>query len=69
MWRWNGQSWMPAGPPPAAGAGSGVGLTLGLVAGFVGIVVLVLLVVAAILYTMGGQIANVFSNVTAAMVG
>jgi Flp pilus assembly pilin Flp len=37
------------------------------VAIFLGIVVFVGLITAAVLYTMGNQIANVFSNVVAAL--
>jgi len=40
---------------------------VGLVAAFVGILVLVSIVVVVILLTMGNQLANVFSNVTAAL--
>jgi hypothetical protein len=67
LWRWNGQGWEPANPIVAREPGSSVGLTLGLVGGFVSILVLVSLVVVAVLLTMGGQIANVFSNVVAAL--
>jgi hypothetical protein len=69
MWRWNGQTWVPARPPgPPAASGGGVGLTIGLTAGVFAIVlILVSAIVVVILLTMGGQIANVFSNVTAAL--
>ena len=67
LWRWDGNGWVPARPAAPGGSGSSVGLALGLVAGFVGILVLVSVFVIVILLTMGGQIANVFSNVTAAL--
>jgi hypothetical protein len=68
MWRWNGTSWVPAAPaPPPPTGGSGGGLALILVLSFVGVVVLVAFVVLVILLTMGNQIANVFSNVAAAL--
>jgi hypothetical protein len=67
LWRWDGNGWVPARPAAPGGSGSGMGLALGLVAGFVGILVLVSVFVVVILLTMGGQIANVFSNVTAAL--
>ena len=60
LWRWTGTGWVPAKP---AGDSSAVGVTIGLVAAFVGVLVVVSLVVAAILYAVGGQIATVFSNV------
>jgi hypothetical protein len=67
LWRWDGNGWVPARPPAPGGSGSGVGLALGLVGGFVAIIILVTVFVAVILLTMGGQIANVFSNVVAAL--
>ncbi|HEX6349588.1 MAG TPA: hypothetical protein VF160_09390 [Candidatus Dormibacteraeota bacterium] len=63
-WVWNGQAWVPA--PPAA-RGSSAGLVIGLVAGCVGILFLTSILVIVILLTMGNQIANVFSNVVAAL--
>ena len=66
LWRWTGGGWVPA-RPAAGGGGSAVGLTIGLVAAFVGVLVLVGIVVLAVLYTMGTQISNVFSNVAAAL--
>jgi len=54
-------------PAAPSGAGQAVGLTIGLVLAFLGVLVLVGIVVVAILYTMGPQIANVFSNVAAAL--
>jgi hypothetical protein len=70
LWRWNGQSWEPAGRGGVAmssggpGAGAAIGITVAIL---LGIVVLVGLITVAILYTMGNQIANVFSNVVAAL--
>jgi hypothetical protein len=67
LWRWNGQTWEPA-HPSGTGSRSGAGLAIGItVAIFISIVALVLVVTAAILYAMGGQISNVFSNVAAAL--
>jgi hypothetical protein len=70
LWRWNGQTWEPArlGAAPAsrAGVGAAVGIT---VVAFAGVLVLVSLLVVVILLTMGNQIANVFSNVVAALNG
>lgn len=68
LWRWNGQSWeparLPAAPPGRPGAGAAIGITIAI---FLGVIVLVSLVTVVILYTMGGQISNVFSNVAAAL--
>jgi hypothetical protein len=70
LWRWNGKSWEPAarggvpGPQGGPGAGAAIGITVAIL---LGIVVLVGLITAVILYTMGTQIANVFSNVVAAL--
>ncbi len=70
LWRWNGQAWEPArlGAPPRSGGGAGtaIGIT---VAVFAGVLVLVALITIVILYTMGNQISNVFSNVAAALGG
>lgn len=67
LWRWNGHAWEPAAPASAA-KGSGVGLAIGLtVAMFAGVLVLVAIITVVILLTMGGQIANVFSNVVGAL--
>lgn len=67
LWRWNGQAWEPA----AAGSarqGSGVGAAIGItVAMFLGVLVLVAVITAVIVLTLGGQIANVFSNVVGAL--
>ncbi len=70
LWRWNGQTWEPAhlSSVPTPGRGPGAGAAIGItVAIFLGIVVFVGLITAAVLYTMGNQIANVFSNVVAAL--
>jgi hypothetical protein len=69
LWRWNGQTWVPAQalPPTAVargGAGTAVLITVGI---FLGVLVLVSVLVTVILLTMGNQIANVFSNVVAAL--
>jgi len=65
LWRWDGQGWVPA--RAAATGGSGAGLALGLAGGFVVILILVSALVVVILLVMGNQIANVFSNVAAAL--
>src|SRR4029077_17131618 len=67
LWRWDGQGWVPARPTTAGGSGTGIGLALGLIGGFVVILVLVSILVIVVLLTMGNQITNVFSNVTAAL--
>ncbi|GAC1642178.1 MAG: hypothetical protein PVS3B2_14980 [Candidatus Dormibacteraceae bacterium] len=68
LWRWNGQAWepsrLPATRPSSGGAGTAVGITVAIFLGIVGLVVLFAVVV---LFTMGNQIANVFSNVAAAL--
>ena len=71
LWRWNGQTWVPAqATAPGAtaarsgGAGTAVLVTVGI---FLGVLVLVSILVTVILLTMGNQIANVFSNVAAAL--
>lgn len=68
LWRWNGQAWEPnraARPMPGrGGTASTIVITL---AAAVGILILVTFVVGVILYAMGNQIANVFSNVAAAL--
>lgn len=68
LWRWNGHSWEPAtlAPTVRSSAGAAIGITVAI---FVGVIVLVSGVTLVILLTMGGQIANVFSNVTAALTG
>ena len=68
LWRWNGHSWEPAhlaSPSTGrSGAGAAIGVTIAI---FLGVIVLVSLVTVVILYSMGGQISNVFSNVAAAL--
>ena len=61
LWRWNGQAWEPAqlAPRPRGGAGVAVGITVAI---FLGVVLFVSLFTVLILYTMGTQISNVFSN-------
>lgn len=67
LWRWNGQTWVPAQAPPAQPRG-GSGLVIGLiVGGFVLVLIVVAAIVVGILYFSGSQIANVFSNVAAAL--
>lgn len=70
LWRWNGNSWVPAAPPATQKQGSGGGtVALILVLSFVGVVIVVGFVTLVVLYTMGNQIQNVFSNVAAALNG
>jgi hypothetical protein len=71
LWRWNGQAWEPSRLPPASSSGAGAGAAIGItvVVAFVLILVLVSIIVIVVLLTMGGQIANVFSNVAAALNG
>ncbi len=67
LWRWNGQTWVPAQAPPAQAKG-GSGLAIGLiVGGFILVLVVVAVIVVIVLGSMGTQIANVFSNVAAAL--
>ncbi|MGH7763834.1 MAG: hypothetical protein ACREOM_05385 [Candidatus Dormibacteraceae bacterium] len=67
LWRWNGQAWEPS---VAAAKGAGIGVAIGLtLAMFAGVLVLVSIITVVVLLSMGGQIANVFSNVLAAMSG
>ena len=69
LWRWTGHTWVPAqapGVPRAAGHGA-MWAVLVTVGAFVGVLVLVSLIVTVILLTMGNQVANVFSNVVAAL--
>ncbi len=70
QWQWNGQAWEPArlsaAPRSGGGAGAAIWIT---VAVFVGVLVLVALITVVILFTMGNQITNVFSNVAAALTG
>ena len=68
LWRWDGRSWLPARPVPQPGAG-GPGRSALLVTCLVlgGILLLVVLITTVVLYSMGSQITNVFSNVAAAL--
>jgi Flp pilus assembly pilin Flp len=68
LWRWNGQAWEPSRLPPARSSGPGAGAAIGItVAIFMGILVLVSIFTVVVLLTMGNQLANVFSNVAAAL--
>ena len=68
LWRWNGQAWEPARLDPARPSRGGAGVAIGItVAIFLGVVALVALLTVVILLTMGSQLANVFSNVVAAL--
>jgi len=65
LWRWTGQSWVPARP---GGSNSTAGMAAGVtVAVFAGVLVLATLLTVVVLLTMSGQISNVFSNVVAAL--
>jgi Flp pilus assembly pilin Flp len=64
-WRWDGRSWVPA-QPAQGGSRTGVAILI-VVLAFGGVLFLVSLFTVLILYTMGNQIANVFSNVAAAL--
>ena len=68
LWRWDGRAWLPARPMPQPAAGGG-GTTAVLVTCLVvaGVLVLVVAITFVVLYTMGTQITNVFSNVAAAL--
>ena len=65
LWRWDGQRWIPA--PHAAPRGGGAPVWLVVLISFGGIIVLTAILVFVVLLTMGNQIANVFSNVVAAL--
>lgn len=65
-WRWDGRTWVPAPVQAAKRGGSGLAIVIALLA-FGGILFLVSLFTVLILYTMGSQISNVFSNVVAAL--
>ena len=67
LWRWDGQRWVPAvAGPGRSGAGVGAGIAITVMI-FVGVLVFVSIIVVVVLLTMGGQIANLFSNVVAAL--
>src|ERR1700682_769267 len=60
LWRWTGSTWEPARPGGSASASGG---TLWIVIGvLVGIVILVGVIAAAVLYFAGAEIANTFST-------
>jgi len=68
LWRWNGSAWEPARLPAAPATRGGAGVAIGItVAIFLGVIAFVALITVVILLTMGQQISNVFSNVTAAL--
>ena len=69
-WYWDGQRWIPRTPPAVQrrGGGAATAVIVSIVAA-VGILMLTSIVVIVILLTMGNQIKNVFSNVTAALNG
>jgi Flp pilus assembly pilin Flp len=65
-WRWDGRAWVPA--EAGAGGGGRTGLAILIVVlAFGGVLFFVSLVTVLVLYTMGNQITNVFSNVAAAL--
>jgi hypothetical protein len=69
LWRWNGQAWQPnpqLAAPPRAGGGTATTVIL-TVLGFFAVLVLVSIMTIVILLAMGNQLANVFSNVVAAL--
>jgi hypothetical protein len=67
-WRWDGRAWVPAGVLPArAGGGGAAAAVIVTVVAFGGVLLLASIVVIVVLLTMGNQIANVFSNVAAAL--
>lgn len=65
LWRWNGYQWVPYQVP--TGTGGTARITIGIVAGAIVVVAFVSFIAVIILLTMGNQITNVFSNVTAAL--
>ena len=67
-WRWDGHAWVPFAQPVARGGGGGAAAAVVItVLAFGGVLVLVSIVVLVALLTMGNQMANVFSNVAAAL--
>jgi len=68
FWRWDGRSWVPARgvAPTTGGGGTGTALIVTILAGG-GILLLVVLFTMLMLYEMGSQMTNVFSNVAAAL--
>ena len=65
-WRWDGRAWVPAPAQAPKGGGRTTAIVIAVLA-FGGILFLVSLFTVLILYTMGNQISNVFSNVAAAL--
>jgi Flp pilus assembly pilin Flp len=67
-WRWDGRGWVPAPPAaaPARGGRAGMAIIVTILA-FGGILLFVSLITIIVLYTLGTQISNVFSNVAAAL--
>jgi hypothetical protein len=67
-WRWDGRAWVAATPmgPTRGGGGAGMAVLVTVLV-FGGVLVLVTFMTLVILLTMGNQIANVFSNVVAAL--
>jgi len=65
-WRWDGRAWVPAQARAAGGGRTGVAILIAVLA-FGGVLFFVSLVTVVVLLTMGNQIANVFSNVAAAL--
>src|SRR5579872_5443899 len=68
MWWWDGRSWVPAprAAPTTGGGGAGTALVITILAGG-GILLLVVLLTMLMLYEMGSQMTNVFSNVAGAL--
>jgi hypothetical protein len=68
-WRWDGRTWVPAAPAraPARGGGGAVTAVIITVVAFGAVIVLVSILTIVVLLTMGNQLANVFSNVVAAL--
>src|SRR6266550_6621203 len=70
LWRWNGQAWEPnrqIAAPPRPGGGGVATAAIVTVLGFFAVLVLVSIFTIVVLLTMGNQLANVFSNVVAAL--
>ena len=65
-WRWDGRAWVPAQAQPQSGGRAGLAVLIAVLA-FGGILVVVSAITVVVLLTMGNQIANVFSNVAAAL--
>jgi len=70
LWRWNGQAWEPnrqIAAPPRPGGGGVATAAIVTILGFFAVLVLVSIFTIVVLLTMGNQLANVFSNVVAAL--